>query len=645
MEVLTDNTDNILVMDNDEINSLLDSYKDLPKSNPQKALVSAQDAYEISGKNNFEEGKIRSLLLMGESFYALAEFELALKKFYEALAIALRLQNKKYEADVYHWLGNTNQSLSSYEAALEFYFKSLNLKKDLPDKLSESLTLNNIGIIYKLINNYPKSLEYYLISLELKEQYGDRKTVANTLNNIGLMYNTLGEYKKSNEYLFKSLKFIDKNNSIIDEANVLNNIGMNYKAVGNYGKALDYYNESLNLIKMTHSKDDEGNVLSNIGTIFSMLKNEEKAIEKFNECLEISRRIGNRKGEAFSLLNLGISYLALENYSKAKSYLKDSLKISSEINVKDIKMSALMYLSELYEKIPDIEAAFKYYKEYHELERYLNNAETQIKSKGLIVQYESEKNRREYEAAREKNIELEQMIQKLDALNEEKDHYISIISHDLRDPLSAIYGITDLILSEQDTTTKEELLEYIDSINKSSTKVLKILRQLLKINEIESGKLEVHPENLSLINLLKSTLEDYENRAADKKISLIFLPEKDYVIMGDKGSLSSVFSNLISNAVKYSPQGKNIYINTSYSEGYVQVEIKDEGPGLTIKDKEKIFEKFAKLSARPTGGEDSIGLGLSLVKRLVNLNNGKVWVESVQGEGAAFFVKLPGKEI
>ncbi len=188
-----------------------------------------------------------------------------------------------------------------------------------------------------------------------------------------------------------------------------------------------------------------------------------------------------------------------------------------------------------------------------------------------------------------------------------------------------------------------ELLEYIASINQSSTKVLKILRHLLRINEIESGKLEVHPENLSLVKILDSIVADYKLRSDAKNITVHYENKTDYTIVGDKNSLNSVFSNLISNAIKYSPKDKNIFINTSFKDGYILTEIRDEGPGLTMKDKEKIFQKFAKLSARPTAGEDSIGLGLSLVKKLVNINNGKVWVESEHGSGSTFYVKLPGK--
>jgi len=164
------------------------------------------------------------------------------------------------------------------------------------------------------------------------------------------------------------------------------------------------------------------------------------------------------------------------------------------------------------------------------------------------------------------------------------------------------------------------------------------------VSEIESGKFEIHTEDFELKPLLESILADYKGRADKKGLTLNMHIIKDYTISGDKSSIMSIFTNLISNAIKYSPKNKNIFVNVTPSERNVLVEVKDEGPGLTMKDKEKIFGKFAKLSARPTGGEDSIGLGLSIVKKLAEMNNGKVWVESELGNGASFFVELPGKE-
>jgi signal transduction histidine kinase len=99
--------------------------------------------------------------------------------------------------------------------------------------------------------------------------------------------------------------------------------------------------------------------------------------------------------------------------------------------------------------------------------------------------------------------------------------------------------------------------------------------------------------------------------------------------------------NLVSNAVKYSPRGKNIYARVYYADGRVRAEVKDEGPGISAEDQKRLFGKFARLSARPTAGEHSTGLGLAIVKRLVESMHGEVWCESHPGSGAAFIVELP----
>ena len=110
--------------------------------------------------------------------------------------------------------------------------------------------------------------------------------------------------------------------------------------------------------------------------------------------------------------------------------------------------------------------------------------------------------------------------------------------------------------------------------------------------------------------------------------------------MADAAQLVQIMDNLVSNAVKYSPSGKNIHVRVREVDGCVRAEVRDEGPGISAEDQKRLFGKFARLTARPTAGEHSTGLGLAIVKRLVESMNGKVWCESELGQGAAFIVEL-----
>jgi signal transduction histidine kinase len=184
----------------------------------------------------------------------------------------------------------------------------------------------------------------------------------------------------------------------------------------------------------------------------------------------------------------------------------------------------------------------------------------------------------------------------------------------------------------------------MNRIIESSDQMLDIIMKLLDVNKIESGGYELYCTPTSL-DVLERQVQGYQVRAAQKAIQLSY----EFIeasIYADALALQQVFDNLISNAIKYSPEWSKIWIRTlrqvnPSGSAMVRIEIQDEGPGLTEQDKTKLFTKFARLSAKPTGQESSTGLGLSIVKRLVDEMNGQVWCESEHGKGATFIVELP----
>jgi signal transduction histidine kinase len=172
--------------------------------------------------------------------------------------------------------------------------------------------------------------------------------------------------------------------------------------------------------------------------------------------------------------------------------------------------------------------------------------------------------------------------------------------------------------------------------------MLELVRNLLDVNRLESGTVQFHPVEFDLAPMAESTVWQYTQTASVKHITLHYRLETDVsMVYADEQATMQVLENLVSNAVKYSPHGKQVFIRISSKDDYVRLEVEDEGPGLSDEDKSKLFSKFARLSARPTGGEYSTGLGLSIVKKMVVAMNGKVWCESEYGKGATFIVELP----
>ncbi|HDN26864.1 MAG TPA: hybrid sensor histidine kinase/response regulator [Thioploca sp.] len=226
-------------------------------------------------------------------------------------------------------------------------------------------------------------------------------------------------------------------------------------------------------------------------------------------------------------------------------------------------------------------------------------------------------------------------------LNQDKNEFLGIAAHDLRNPLSAIQGYAEEIIEYLDEMPQEEVIELTQKIALSSRQMSELLTNLLDVNAIESGKTYLSLQEHDMSPILQLLVNHYRERAKTKDIKLHFQPQENgYSAFIDKGTIQQVLDNLISNAVKYSPLSKNIYIRLTRRDNRVRCEIQDEGPGLSQADQQKLFGKFTRLTARPTGCEHSTGLGLFIVKRLAEAMNGKVWCESELGQGATFIVEF-----
>jgi signal transduction histidine kinase len=188
---------------------------------------------------------------------------------------------------------------------------------------------------------------------------------------------------------------------------------------------------------------------------------------------------------------------------------------------------------------------------------------------------------------------------------------------------------------------KEEIIEFGSEIEKASEKMFALVTEVLDITAIESGNRNFTYEEFNPEVLMQRVINDNRPRTEAKNIEVIFTSEKDLKINTDKSALRQILDNLVSNAVKFSPMNKKVYVNVSSANNKIRFEIKDEGPGFTEKDKTKIFGKFTRLSAQPTGGENSSGLGLSIVKNLTEALGGTIGYESTEGQGAAFTVEIP----
>lgn len=217
---------------------------------------------------------------------------------------------------------------------------------------------------------------------------------------------------------------------------------------------------------------------------------------------------------------------------------------------------------------------------------------------------------------------------------------LNTTAHDLKNPLTTIPVRADLIkLKKNDPEMVDKMCEQIKT---ASLNMVRIIDELLLSGTAEAGKVQLLFIKLNLSSLIANVISMNLPLAERKNQTLNFIPEADVVLTGDEGKLSEILDNLINNAIKYSPANTNIEVRVKKSLDKVLIMVKDEGQGLTDDDKNRLYQRFTRLSAQPTGGENSTGLGLSIVRVLVEAHEGRIWAESEgHGKGSTFIVELP----
>jgi len=237
--------------------------------------------------------------------------------------------------------------------------------------------------------------------------------------------------------------------------------------------------------------------------------------------------------------------------------------------------------------------------------------------------------------------DLEAKNQKLAELNDLKNKFIGMASHDLRNPIATIQGFSKILLDHEKTLAEDDKKEFLQSIYKVSNDMLALLGDLLNISTIESGKLDLHVKSGSLKQLVEERVRMYQVMADRKDIATHLDMEEVAKFSFDPNRLSQVIDNLLSNAIKFSPPGKDIYIWLGQKNGHAKFSVRDQGPGISPEDQDKLFQHFQKLKARPTADEPSHGLGLAIAKKMVEAHKGKITVESQSGSGATFSFIIP----
>jgi signal transduction histidine kinase len=606
-----------------EIDGLNHQAWELRGEDPHGAMALAAQARADSLSAGYPQGEAQSLLTLSHCAYRVGAYEQATS--YGALALARyeSLGDRAGQADALNTAGNIYAALGDYHTAFSLYLRSLTLRQEIGNRQAEAASWNNIGNVHFHLADFESALDAHQRSLALKEALGDPAGMAISLNNIGNVYQARGDLEG----------------------------------------ALPMYRRGLLIAQEIGNRYAQAGALSNLGAISAQLGNWPAALEHHLQSLAIEEEIGNRHGVAESLLQIGSLYLRAEGLPPAPieqaiddrplHYLRRALELADALEAREISQRACQALAALYEQRGELADALAHFQRFHALERALFDERLAETSKRLQIIHQvasarrdAELQRSEAEVARLKTIELAAALADVDRqrqiaedANRFKTRLLSVAAHDLRNPLSVISNYAELALMQ--SPESPQLRDLLVPIHLGARRMEQLIQALLESSVLESSQLRLDRQQIDLGLLAQAVVEMNQPRAQQKGQTLLASAEADCLVEVDEGRMWQALDNLVSNAIKFSPLGKRIWVSVSRSAGAIRCTVRDEGPGLTHEDLQRVFGRFERLSATPTDGEASIGLGLSIVRQLVDLHGGRAWAESAgAGRGSAFMIEL-----
>ncbi|MBK9248939.1 MAG: tetratricopeptide repeat-containing sensor histidine kinase [Ignavibacteria bacterium] len=612
-----------------------------------ESLTFAQDALAISQQSKLQEEEAWSLGNIGNVYWSQSDFQTALTYYQKAV----RLFEELYiPAGVAKYLGNIGtieRNFYDFPSALSTYQRALHLYESIEDKEGIAINLGNIGLVYKSLSDYSQAILYYQKALTMYEALEMRDGIARTLCNIGNLYRNLSDYPRALDYLHKGLAIFTTLNDKQGEATILSNIGNVYLSLSEYTPALVYHQRALAMNQELNSTSGIAKNLGNIGLVYTSREEYPKAMEYLNQALELNKELGRSGAVAGVLCNIGALHANQKyeayNPTLAEHYLLEAISLNESLGIKQNLYESYLVLAELYRHTNQWDKFAYYFEKYHIAEKEVQNEQT----KRLAERFDFERKIAAEHARLEEReavvAELQSLNSSLQEANREKNEMLGIVAHDLKNPLTGILLSAESMKRFQSTMSDIDIDKRLTNILSAAEHMKAIILKLLDIQQLESGSFQLAPIPIELDIYIKESINRYSDQALTKKIAVQFQKNiHPTTILADSHALQEVIDNILSNALKFSPfeSSISILVSTVRNER-AQLSITDQGPGISAIDQTKLFEKFMQLSAKPTGGEHSSGLGLSIVKKLLDAMNGNIRCESILGHGASFIIELP----
>ena len=620
----------------------------------KKALLFIDQTAELSQALNYEKGSAQSNYIRGLIFSNQNDGNSAVTYFEKALNSFKTLMDTIGVAKVNSKLGVIEIERGNFKKGLQNSLSAISVfeEEDLKDDLSRAY--NNLATAYLNTGKLDKSLQYSKKALSIREDLGDSEGIKYSLKNLGELYALKNDYRLSIANYERMFTLLDNNKDQNLRGEAMTSIGKSYLALNDLKKAPEYLREGLTY---SRRQNNELGVLKSLNA-FADLNTRNRRVKlaktQLNEANRLAKKLDNDE-ELLYNLKLNTELSTIRNFHQDAFYWQKQYYSLKEKLDKE-KLDALALQLDNYQASnsnTEVTPSLENNKNLPEAnKKKLSNSEKQntlliygliaglvFVTALLIFSYlRSSKDTKTTKELSTENKSLAQKNAQLEEVNQVKDKLFSIVSHDLKDSISSIKAFLDLL--KDDGITKEEFNNLIPELSENANNASSLLFNLLNWSKSQMQNLQPKPELFNIQEVFQIKISLIEKKVNDKGIILIDESRREFVY-ADRSMLEIVIQNLITNAVKFTGKGDVITVSNQDYNGKVLICVEDTGIGISEDNQKKLFNAKKNFTTIGTGNEKGTGLGLTICKDLVELNNGRIWVESTPNIGSKFFIELP----
>ncbi|MEO9802751.1 MAG: response regulator [Reichenbachiella sp.] len=599
------------------------------------------------------------------------------KRSIDSLKDSLGISSGIHRAEILVQLSWQYRNIDS-DSALHFGEKAYELSKELNYESGIIKSLNFQGIAYRNKSDYSNAFKFFVEALKSAEEAQNLEQIGYSNINIGNVYIYQTNYNGALEYFEKALVPAKQLNDQSMLAYIHLNLGRTYSRMDAYDEAETNYLKTRALRRTL--EDIEGLVTIAVDLAeLSMRKGDlDRSLNYFHESIGEIKKIKNKGALAFSLHNIAVIHRQKENLDSAEYYAIKSLEVAKANDLKNDVRKIHENLSVIAEKRGDYEKALFFFKLNQENEDSIFNERTTRTIEGLKSQYEAEKKEVEtlflreiverqqiiiilaaaasillfiiaiiiYTRAVERrrlNLQISAQAQKLEELDFAKSRFFANISHDLRSPLSLILGNYEQIKHDDESYLTNEAKQSLDIANKNAQRLLFLTDEINELTKLEEGEIKLKLQDVPVNTYLTSLVSMFASAAEYKSINLDFESSLDdnHAISIDPNQFEKIIFNLITNALKHTHQGDSILVKAATQGQNLHISITDTGEGIPESSLPYLFDRYYQSPKNKYHVYEGLGIGLSLVKELVDVHGGDIQVHSKVDEGSTFTLTLP----